>query len=69
MSSVLSSSYRSPFQSCLREYFTQPQGEVGENSSDTGRANSPAGKAHGGTAFSAQPRPDDSALQRCAWLS
>lgn len=30
------------------------QGEVGENSSDTGRANSTPGKAHGGTAFSAE---------------
>lgn len=51
----------------------RPQGEVGENSSDTGRANSTPGKAHSGTAFqqssSAQPRPDDSAVQRCAWLS
>lgn len=29
------------------------QGEVGEKSSDTGRANSTPGKAHSGTAFSA----------------
>lgn len=54
MSSVLSSSYHSPFQSYLREYFTQAPREIGENSSDTGRANSPPGKAHGGTAFSAE---------------
>lgn len=30
------------------------QGEVGEKSSDTGRANSTLGRAHGGTAFSAE---------------